>query len=409
MGDGLPQIPMRADVFVVAESSAVKISIESSEYVDYKMELAPSLPAVEESEEAKFVKVMEIADYDGFYPKEPVMEIQSSLLHNLKLVYVQVSPVQYDNKNKSVRIYSNLTYRVNVDTPNEFYATIGQRELDEIVNLRRSGAESLLNLDTNKSKLKFHQLKSQTVQNNDAGYTHDGFERLNNTYLIICGSQYTTAAKRLAEWKKVTGYNAFVETTLFWSTASVQSKIEEYYSKLKGAGMYCLFLGSKSSVPRKSSTVMGKSYESDNPYFCLNGNDAIPEVKYARIPCTSLNEANIVVDKIINYEKNPPSSSSFYKTGIHIAQFQDFEDEENRTNDSIPNGYEDRRFTQTAYEISKYLKQNALMNIKEHYRLFQMSECEHFVWHWSKLFSYGQAVPSDVHISCKHFPYNHII
>ncbi len=73
--------------------------------------------------------------------------------------------------------------------------------------------------------------------------------------------------------------------------------------------------------------------------------DDVADMAFGRISVSSATEAMSVVTKIINYEKNPPSTAAFYTSGTVCAQFQD--------DDS--NSYEDRRFALTAEELRDYM------------------------------------------------------
>jgi hypothetical protein len=47
--------------------------------------------------------------------------------------------------------------------------------------------------------------------------------------------------------------------------------------------------------------------------------DMYPEVYVARLPCTTVNEVNVVVNKILTYESNGPDEKPWYKTFIGIG------------------------------------------------------------------------------------------
>lgn len=412
-GTGIPMLPTRADMYVVAETSKITLSIDNCDYIEYNMELAPAISPIEDGHH-QVIETHEIKNYKGFYPSEPVYEDTPSFLHNLKILKIVIAPVQYDNENKTVRIYTSISYHIEVDTPDEFYQTIEQNQLECLYHLQRSGTTSLLNLNDKISKLLSLQpiLTEQAIINDN--YTHNGIVRSNDTYLIICTPTLRSTAKKLAEWKKAIGFNAIVDCKNVWTTSTITAEVQNFYSKPNKGTMYCLLFGDMNAIPAisKTATINNQSspYLTDCPYFCLNGTDAIPEVKYARIPCNTLTEANIVVNKIINYEKNPPTVSSYYNTGINIATYQDWIDEDLLDPDAQdgdkPNGYEDVRHSETVYEVGKYLETYAAKNINKAYILDGSENNALDIWHWSKLFSYGMLVPNDVHISCFHHDYD---
>ncbi|NQT78508.1 MAG: T9SS type A sorting domain-containing protein [Bacteroidetes bacterium] len=69
-----------------------------------------------------------------------------------------------------------------------------------------------------------------------------------------------------------------------------------------------------------------------------------PDMAHGRISPSNATEAQVIVDKIIDYEKTPPTTASFYQNGLNCAQYQDDDD----------NGYADRRFCHTSENIRDY-------------------------------------------------------
>lgn len=119
---------------------------------------------------------------------------------------------------------------------------------------------------------------------------------------------------------------------------------------------YLLIVGDNADVPGQSSSLKN-THVTDFYYSCMDGdNDLTPDLQFGRLPVATASEANIVVDKIINYEKNPVSDASFYKTGVNCAYFQD---------DNY-DGYADRRFAQTSEEVRNALLTEGI-NVKRIY------------------------------------------
>jgi PKD repeat protein len=78
----------------------------------------------------------------------------------------------------------------------------------------------------------------------------------------------------------------------------------------------------------------------------MNGSsDYIPEMAHGRISVRDADEALLVVEKIINYEKNPPTNPEFYTKGLHAGYFQD----------STHDGVSDYRYAKTTIEMYDYM------------------------------------------------------
>lgn len=127
---------------------------------------------------------------------------------------------------------------------------------------------------------------------------------------------------------------------------------------------------------------MGISHVSDLRYGCMDGaNDNTPDIHRGRISVTNISEANTVVDKIIQYEKNPVSDAAFYNTGVNCAYFQDLD----------MDGYADRRFAQTSEDVRNYLT-NLGYNITRIYTAYTNVTPQK----WSKYYSRGEDIPAEL-------------
>ena len=56
----------------------------------------------------------------------------------------------------------------------------------------------------------------------------------------------------------------------------------------------------------------------------MDGNDDIlPDILLGRISVNTVAEAETIIQKIINYEQNPPSLESFYSKAMVVGNFED--------------------------------------------------------------------------------------
>ena len=156
-------------------------------------------------------------------------------------------------------------------------------------------------------------------------------------YLIITKDSLKTSFQKLADWKTTTG----VKTKVI-STADIYASYQDldYFCRIKRAikyyrdnyGVkYVLLGGDISMVPALSAYCYYEKGEQTYTFFgpadifysCLgkiewdsnnnmlygeleDGINLVPLISVTRIPVNNNIEARIVIDKIINYEKNPP-------------------------------------------------------------------------------------------------------
>ena len=88
----------------------------------------------------------------------------------------------------------------------------------------------------------------------------------------------------------------------------------------------------------------GARIGTDLYYADMTGN-YYPELAVGRIPVNTTDEAALVVNKIIDYERVPPSAGAFYSNAMIASYFQD---------DELDH-YENRRFVETSEEVRDWM------------------------------------------------------
>ncbi len=149
-------------------------------------------------------------------------------------------------------------------------------------------------------------------------------------YIIITHPDFITAAERLADYRSTNLYgvpsprikivlvdqifNEFSNGLMDPSALNIFAKYTFENWQLP-APQYIVLMGDMSydvrkifptsrpnfiSSPPFHATIYGQA-PSDNAIVTVSGNDLIPDIALGRISCETLDEANILVDKIINY------------------------------------------------------------------------------------------------------------
>jgi hypothetical protein len=115
-----------------------------------------------------------------------------------------------------------------------------------------------------------------------------------------------------------------------------------------------LFLGDAEFVPTNYQTVhpdqqpAGSLIGTDLYYATVDGSDWLPDVSTGRISVDTASQAQNIIDKLINYERNSTSDSGFYVNMSVAAHFQD-ENLDHR---------EDHLWIRTSEEIHTYMDTN---------------------------------------------------
>ncbi len=151
--------------------------------------------------------------------------------------------------------------------------------------------------------------------------------------MILTHPNFRPAADKLAQWKNQKG----IVTNVFNvndgagpgpdTNDQIDDFIEDRYDDCLTRPSYVLLLGDSEFVPTfqrntSGSPTTGTDFPYANYFMLPLLIDVFPDFGVARMPVDTLAQANTVVDKTINYEKNPPGDSDFYKTAAVNAQFQ---------------------------------------------------------------------------------------
>ncbi len=154
--------------------------------------------------------------------------------------------------------------------------------------------------------------------------------------IIITHSSFYSKAKELAQWRHGTGLmTVLINVSDIGSTSTdIKNYIQNAYDTWDPQPAYVLLIGDAEYIPTSASTT-------DLYYVTTDGSDYYPDMYIGRIPADTLAQAEIMIDKILDYDQNPPMDHDFYENLAIAAYFQDDEN----------NGYETRRFVRTSEEI----------------------------------------------------------
>ena len=359
-----PSTLVRYDSFAIPSGYSVKVEATDSSYCDYAYELTPARPPLQNSNHEKYSKqnVPPITPYEGFYPLATVelSGIQSYRGHHI--CQIAVSPIKYNYKSRTIRAYTSITYKVSL-TP----------------TLKREGT----GISIPKSISSEDNFFGNTVIGGTGTIANNKKKTVMNQtdvrdYLILSTNSYSTAANRFAEWKRLMGFNVHVVLRDDWTTTSVKNEVNNAYDNMESL-YYLLIIGDQDDVPAQQSSLI-KNHVTDFHYGCVDG-DYIPDIYCGRISVSSSEEALSVIDKIVNFERTPPTSPSFYNSALHCAYFQD-DDKDH---------YEDRRYTQTSEEIRSYV-----MTMGKTIQRVYMTPSSVTPQYWSNFYSNGEAIPDEL-------------
>lgn len=322
-----PATSLKNDWFIVPDGCVAQVEVTEVHYKDFPMELGPARQPLGDGsyETYSTANVLPVKAYEGLSPQNPVVLEEVQIYRGVKLQNVRVNPIQYNYKERKVRVYSTLSYKVSLRRTAVQTLIDNARYRPAITSLD----DNMFNVAMNRDKISLPAY----AQSNDT-----------TAMIIITTPKFMSAVERYVELKKLFGYTPHIVSRENWTSQDVKDVVKQAYLSMPTL-RYMVIVGDHQDVPAFQRSV--KSFVTDYLYCCMDGeDDMFADIYRGRIPASNLTEAINFMEKLENYVVNPVTDVSFYKNVGACAYFQDDDTD----------GYEDRRFIQTAEEISIYLE-----------------------------------------------------
>ena len=349
---GYPAFPYSSDFFFVPKGEVATVTLLSQEWIEIEGKPSPgkSYRSTNDSITDPSYDFQPILPYNGFFPNNLIEKEQIIPYRDCELVKIGITPVQYDNANGIIRLCKSLEYEVHISSCLSSY---GIDSVEKSSDSNDYEYDPYLSLIT--ANYDFEQSNDRATKSRDNS-PNLNFNLDPKTFLIISIPEYSSAIKKLANWKKTIGFNVIERYRASWTSTSIQQVINE----TKDSGItidYLLLIGNHSQVPAHSVSyklpLVNRLINAvSDIYYTTKSNTTndqtgiMPQFSYGRLPVNNKDEALNVVNKIISYEKTPPDNADFYNSGLFISHME-----------CNSNGVAHRRNTQTAYELSSYLKE----------------------------------------------------
>lgn len=242
-------------------------------------------------------------------PPEPVRVLSLGDGRDIQFYLVEIAAGQYNPSSDKLSLFERVEFEV------QFKGGRGVFISDKTLNLFESGtpvySESLINA----------QILSKFV---DPSIVPN---LIGEEFMILTHPNFRDAAIALRDWKRTKGIwtNVYECGTSSGVTdrqtrEQIRSFIIGRYKSVWIRPSYVLLLGDAEFIEPFYLNSIG----TDWPYSILGdiNTDRIPDLAVGRIPVDTLEQAQIVINKIINYEKTPPTNIWFYNKATFASQFQ---------------------------------------------------------------------------------------
>jgi hypothetical protein len=333
---GQPELPSFGRFVAVPRGAAVHVEVlaDTTEIRSGYLVYPAQEPYPEQGEETEFA--LEAAAYriDEFCPREIVSIEGPYVIRGVEVVIIRFSPLQYRAAERTLKIHTSFRVRVSF--------TGGLAFADQRV--RSPYFEPLL-ADT---LLNYAQLETPQYPGSSLS-SATGCD-----FLIITPPAFVNQANLLADWKIRRGIDTRVRTTTQTgsSAAAIKSYIQNAYDTWTPAPSFILFLGDAEFIPTNYVTEHpqqppeGSLIGTDLYYATVDGSDYFPDLSTGRISVDTASQAAYIINRIISYERYPPSKASFYSDLALAAYFED---------ETSPYNREDNDWVRTSETIGAYV------------------------------------------------------
>jgi hypothetical protein len=252
---------------------------------------------------------------DAFFPEKLAELRELGQIRDVRIFQIRVAPARYNPAQKTLTILEELEFEVIFQGGTGSFVTTRSLNPFEAFNFGPLVQNCLINGD-----IIFDRPFPDTVPRLDVG------EEL----LIITHPDFLAAAHDLKNWKREKGIATKVFATGPADAGGIGSSKEEIRAFIKSRydrnvirPSYVLLLGDAEFIPVwYRSTSSSPTAGTDLDYALMTEDDTLADLGIARIPVDLPEQAQTVVDKIINYEKHPPSTATFYTSAALASYFE---------------------------------------------------------------------------------------
>lgn len=333
---GTPGIPILQRIIAVPPDSQLSFEVSYGGPDTMHVRLAPSLPQpvdqtgpgddppplegelepppLEFFEDPDYFEDRVVYDSDKQWPPSPVQVVQIGKYRHLNLAQVIVYGGTYSPLSEELTLFEDVN--VDISFNSQVNGFLDEAAMNPFESTPSLYTETVLNV--------------QAVLN--AGLIGGLVKKKTGEELmILTHPDFLDAANTLRDWKRAKGIITNVYQcgtgsgiTDRQTAAEIDAFIEDHYDESNIKPSYLLLMGDAEFIPPFYDMGIGTDwfYASWSQGFLR---DTFPFFATGRIPVDTLAQANTVVNKIVNYEQNPPGTTgldAFYKNATVASQFQ---------------------------------------------------------------------------------------
>ncbi|MBN3034886.1 MAG: hypothetical protein JW861_04815 [Bacteroidales bacterium] len=310
--EGAPDLPGTGRYIALPQGAVASLKVTASRTEKLENILvspAPRIPLETENGPVEYKKNARLYSRDAFYPAEPVKLSHPDKIRGVDVVMLGITPFQYNPVTRELIIYRDIQVEITFEGGNGHFGEdrLRSRWFDPILSDALLNWPSMPEIDY-----------SKPPQPSD---TPDW------EYIIITPNDpiFIAWADSLKRFRTLQGIRTGVVTTTEIggnTTSAIENYVNTAFNTWAIPPVAVLLLGDYGT---SGSTVVSPIYNSycvsDNIYADVTGN-MMPDITFARMTAQNATHLQTMVTKVLNYERNPPTSAYFYAHPVTALGWQ---------------------------------------------------------------------------------------
>jgi hypothetical protein len=329
---GAPDLPGMGRFFALPQGAEARLEIIKmrTERLMIDREIAPAAQIpLEWDKKTVFQRDMAIYDTDAFYPASPIRLSKPGNIRGVDTTIVSLTPFQYNPATGELLVHRDISLRIVFAGGNGRFGEDRLRSphFDHIYKSHLINFASLPEIKTAIDRQNVGGNNGQTSGGNNRQTGGGKGSRLNGAdYVIIVPDDpdFQAEAERLRDFRSRQGIMTEIYSKNVIGNTDVEFKdwIHNAVKTWPFPPVAVLLFGDAGTGQRELPIAMWNSTYTDNIYADVFGNDSLPDLIMARMTARTATEAQIMVDKVIDYESAPPTDPNFYANPMIAAGWQ---------------------------------------------------------------------------------------
>ena len=292
---GMPQVPIVPGAIAIPDHSHPEAEIIGGEYVEIPdITLKPVQPPTTDLyTNLPFMINQKAYQTDRFFPEVQVQLENTGYFRDLYITVVRVSPIRYNPKTRTLRVYRNLKLKVKYQ--GSFPTKIIAPE--------------------------FARLYRGTIANYPFLPIIEGrIDEQGCQYLVICNSVYTSTIQPLVDWHHKRGLDVRVISKSSFTPTEIKDSIRnEYNSHTPPKLKWVLLVGDVDRVP----TYTGWGVSCSDVWYVDFDLDYFAELSIGRLSCDDTTDLTNQINKTLKFMKAPEMGTWLEKSVLvaHKEQY----------------------------------------------------------------------------------------